>query len=259
MTSQLDSQDLAPKVIVIFPAKNEEGTIENSITIAKQSQFKPDVILVDAYSTDRTSYLAEKAGAIVIQQPTQLFPAKGLAMKAGLSEAFKRSADIIVFLDADIRNLTPEWVDKLVRPLIDDNCDMSRGFYTRHARDAAVTKLIARPMLHTFFPELSHFEQPLSGEVCARRQVWENILRRGVDDTNSSPDGWGIDVWLLIEAAMSGYHIKEIFMGTKEHTSFEDYREDVSKLTKMAEQVEFTIIREAIKYDRLELQKEVNT
>lgn len=254
--SQIDPHDQVQKVIVIFPAKNEEGTIENSIASARQSHFKPDVILVDAYSTDRTTYLAEKAGAIVIQQPTRIFPAKGLAMKAGLNEAFKRSADVIVFLDADIRNLTPDWVNKLVQSLIDDNCDMSRGFYTRHARDAAVTKLVARPMLHTFFPELSHFEQPLSGEVCARRQVWENILKSAVD--NPSPDGWGIDVWLLIEAALSGYHIKEIFMGTKEHTSFEDYREDVSKLTKMAEQVEFTIIREAIKHDRLELQKEVN-
>ena len=62
-------------------------------------------------------------------------------MKAGLKEAFDRSADIIVFLDADIKNLTAEWVDKLVNALIEDNCDMSIGFYTRHARDAAVTKL----------------------------------------------------------------------------------------------------------------------
>ena len=47
-------------------------------------------------------------------------------------------------------------------------------------------------------------------------------------------------------------------MGTKKHTSFEDYSEDVSKLGKMAEQVEFTIIREAIKYGRLELQKRID-
>ena len=46
-------------------------------------------------------------------------------------------------------------------------------------------------------------------------------------------------------------------MGAKEHTSFEDYREDVSKLSKMTEQVEFTITREAIKYGRLEWQKKV--
>ena len=257
MTHQNNSQNSIPKVMVIFPAKNEEGTIENSIATAKQSYYKPDVILVDAFSTDKTTQLAGRAGAIVIQQPTKIFPAKGLAMKAGLREAFDRSADIIVFLDADIRNLTPEWVDKLVTALIDDNCDMSRGFYTRHARDAAVTKLVARPMLHTFFPELSHFEQPLSGEVCARRKVWENLLKRD-NGSGSTPDGWGIDVWFLIEAAISGYHIKEIFMGIKEHTSFEDYREDVSKLSKMAEQVEFTIIKEAIKYERLELQKKVN-
>jgi glucosyl-3-phosphoglycerate synthase len=101
------------------------------------SYYIPDVILVDAYSTDKTIQLAERAGAIIIQQPTKIFPAKGLAMKAGLREAFEWSADIVVFLDADIKDLTTEWVDKLVKALIDDNCDMSRGFYTRHARDAA--------------------------------------------------------------------------------------------------------------------------
>jgi glucosyl-3-phosphoglycerate synthase len=161
LTHQFNSENSIPKVIVIFPAKNEENTIENSIATAKHSYYKPDIVLVDAYSTDKTTQLAEKSGAIVIQQPTKVFPAKGSAMKEVLRKAFDRSDDIILFLDADIKNLTSEWVDKLVNALID--CDMSRGFYTRHARDAAVTKLIARPMLHTFFPGLSHSEQPLSG------------------------------------------------------------------------------------------------
>jgi hypothetical protein len=57
---------------------------------------------------------------------------------------------------------------------------------------------------------------------------------------------------------MCGYQIKEIFLGHKEHTSFEDYREDVGKLAKMAEQVEFTIIKAAIKYDRIGLHESVN-
>src|ERR1051325_5258740 len=96
---------------------------------------------------------------------------------------------LLFFLDADIRNLTTDWVNELVGALIDDNCDMSRGFYTRHARDAAVTKLIARPTLHIFFAELAHFEQPLSGEVRTRAQVWKELLVK-----ESIPDGWGIDV-----------------------------------------------------------------
>jgi hypothetical protein len=60
-----------------------------------------------------------------------------------------------------------------------------------------------------------------------------------------------------VETAMLGYSIKEVFLGSKDHTSFEDYKEDISKLSKMAEQVEFTIIREAIKYERLHLQSNV--
>jgi len=43
-------------------------------------------------------------------------------------------------------------------------------------------------MLHTFFPEIAHIEQPLSGEVCARRQVWEILLKRD-DGSDSIPNG----------------------------------------------------------------------
>jgi hypothetical protein len=85
------------------------------------------------------------------------------------------------------------------------------------------------------------------------RKLFPKAPRDEFDDSKPTTcDGWDIDVWFLIEAAISGCHIKEIFMGTKEHTSFEDYRDDVSKLSRMAEQVEFTIIREATKYDRLD-------
>jgi glycosyltransferase involved in cell wall biosynthesis len=68
------SENSDAKVIVIFPAKNEEGTIETAILTAKQSQFAPEILVVDAYSTDKTCELAMKAGASVIQQPTQIFP-----------------------------------------------------------------------------------------------------------------------------------------------------------------------------------------
>ena len=161
----------SPKVVVIFPAKNEEDTIESAIFVASKSSFNPDIIVVDAYSSDRTVELAMKAGATVIRQPEQIFPGKGIAMKAGLREvisgnntsnnSLETPADIILFLDSDIKNLTPDWVDKLAGALLADNCDMSRGFYQRQSRDAAVTKLIAKPMLNIFFPEVSHYEQPL--------------------------------------------------------------------------------------------------
>lgn len=247
----MNKQDTVPKPVVIFPTKNEEDTIKHVINTAKKSRHHPDVIVVDAYSSDKTVNIALENGAKVIQQENRMFPAKGIAMKKGIKEAINYNANIVLFLDADIKNLTTEWVDKLVEGCI--NCDMVRGYYQRHSRDAPVTKLIARPMIQIFFPELSHIEQPLSGEVCARIEVWKRLL-----DQNP-PDGWGIDVWFLIESAMAGYHIKEIYLGIKEHTSFDDYREDVGKLAKMAEQVEFAIIKEAIKYQRIGLHQDVKT
>ena len=208
------------------------------------------IIVVDGFSNDRTVEIAKQARATnVITQPVRKFPGKGIAMKAGIAESKKAGADIALFLDSDIKNLSGQWVDALVDPIVERGYDMTRGFYERAPRDAAVTKLIARPMLSAFFPELSHFEQPLSGEVCARMQVWQDLIG---SEGAKPPDGWGIDVWFLIETAMSGHKIKEVFLGRKEHTSFDGYKEDVGKLHKMSKQVLFTILNEAVKYDRFE-------
>jgi len=242
------------KVSVIFCTKNSADTIQNAIKNVKESSYHPEaIIVVDGFSNDGTADAAKQAGATsVITQPEKKFPGKGIAMKAGIEEAKKAGADIALFLDSDIKNLSGEWVDSLVEPVVQSGYDMTRGFYERQPRDAAVTKLIARPMLSVFFPELSHFEQPLSGEVCARMQAWLDLVNMEKENSTKPPDGWGIDVWFLIEAAMSGHKIKEVFLGRKEHTSFDGYREDIGKLHKMSEQVLFTILHEAVKHKRFE-------
>lgn len=124
--------------------------------------------------------MAKDAGAsLVMQQPSSKFPGKGMAMKAGLEAAIHAKVDAIVFLDADIKNLTPEWIDLLSEPVLSRGYDMARGYYDRHPRDAAVTKLVAKPMLSIFFPELTNVEQqPLSGEVCASTKAWKTLLNK---------------------------------------------------------------------------------
>lgn len=234
------------KLFVIFPARNEVKTIAQSIEIAKRSKYEPEILVVDGNSSDKTSVEAKQAGAIVIRQSKGVFPAKGRAMKDGIKEAIKRGADSIAFLDADIVNLTPEWVDLLAAPVIERACDMSRGYYRRAEYDGAVTKLVAKPLSWVFFPEIAYFNQPLSGEICGTAELFKTLLR-GRD----WPDGWGIDIWLLIETAMKDYHMAEVYLGTKVHTSRQDYLVDVVRLTKMAEQVSLTIFRQAIKYKRV--------
>lgn len=234
------------KVTVIFPAKNEAGTIKACMDAVKQSKYKPSIVLADGYSTDDTRNIAQENGAEVVMSKKRMHPGKGAAMKAGLEAALKKEPDIVLFLDSDLKNLTPEWLDKLVGAIADDHYDMSRGTYLRSPRDAGVTKLVAKPLLGVFFPEIAHFDQPLSGEVAAKAKVWKELL----DD--EPPDGWGVDVWFLIETAMHSGKIREVFLGTKEHASFQAYADDVATLAKMGEQVALAIIREAIKYERID-------
>ncbi|MEM2755087.1 MAG: hypothetical protein QW563_04910, partial [Candidatus Methanomethylicia archaeon] len=124
--------------------------------------------------------------------------------------------------------------------------DMARGAYFRAPQDAPVTKLVAKRLLWIFFPEISHFEQPLTGEVAAKAEVWKTLLEKNL------PDGWGIDVAILIETEMMGYRIKEVFLGFKQHRSYRSYIEDVGKLGRMSEQVAATIIKLAKKYGRID-------
>ena len=234
-------------VTVIFPARNEIKTIAKCIEVVKQSKYKPEVLVVDGNSADTTRNESLRAGATVIRQSKGIYPAKGIAMKDGIKKAIKQGADIIVFLDADITNLTPEWVDLLVDPVVEKECDMSRGFYRRAAYDGAVTKLIARPLSWILFPEIAHFNQPLSGEICATAGLFETLIKN-----RNCPAGWGIDIWFLIEAAMKDYHIAEVYLGSKVHTSRHDYLTDVIKLAKMAEQVNLAIFNQAIIYKRID-------
>ena len=234
------------KLFVIFPARNEGKTIAQCIEIAQKSKFKPEIMVVDGNSGDDTKKEAKDAGAIVIRQSKNIYPAKGIAMKDGAREAIKRGADFIVFLDADIINLTPEWIDLLADPVVEKACEMSRGYYRRAEYDGAVTKLVAKPLSGVFFPEISHFNQLLSGEICATSQLFKDLLK-----SRDWPDGWGVDIWLLIESAMRDYHIIEVYLGTKVHTSRQEYLVDVVRLSKMAEQVSLTTFKEAIKYKRI--------
>ena len=56
---------------------------------------------------------------------------------------------------------------------------------------------------------------------------------------------------------MKGFSIFEVFLGFKNHTSFEKYENDVEPLKEMARQIEITIIKEAVKYGRIKRVEEL--
>ena len=113
------------KTVVIIPAYNEEETVAeivSSLLDTKTNLAKiSEVIVVDNKSTDNTAYKASKAGARVVYEEELGY---GAACLAGVKAI--KSADIVLFIDADGSDSPEEW-PSLVRPIIEGNYDLVIG------------------------------------------------------------------------------------------------------------------------------------
>ncbi len=109
-------------VVVIIPVLNEEGSIGLVLSHIPEG-LATAVIVVDNGSTDRTSAVAEDAGAVVVREPRRGY---GAACLRGIAAAARFTPDIIVFLDGDYSDYPEEMVG-LVRPIGEEGCDMVIG------------------------------------------------------------------------------------------------------------------------------------
>jgi glucosyl-3-phosphoglycerate synthase len=151
-----------------------------------------EVVVVDDGSLDATGGVAQALGARVVRRDGR--PGKGAAMAAALRAA---TGDIVVFLDADVRNFGLHFVTGLVEPLLADPAlVLVKGTYHRPGNGGAgggrVTELLARPLLRRFFPELDFVRQPLAGEVAVRRQALARLVLE---------PGYGVEIGMLLDVA----------------------------------------------------------
>lgn len=217
------------KVSVIIPAYNEENTVAKVVEVVKKAKCVDEIIVVNDGSSDNTEKEASKAGAIVITH--EVNKGKGKALYTGYKNA---ECDIIAFIDADIHNLTSKKVESMIKPILDGETEITK---TKFARESGrVTELTAKPLLNFFFPEIS-FEQPLSGQFAARKEILKKI--RFEED-------YGVDVGIVIDADVLGISILEVDIGAIEHDM-----SPLADLNIMANEVVRTIMSRANKYGRV--------
>jgi len=216
-------------VSVILPAYNEEKTVASVIKTVHALNYIDEIIVVNDGSLDATEKMAKEAGATVISHTKNR--GKGAAIKTG----FKNSkGDVVVFLDADLQKLNPQQVDKMIRPILNDEADVTKTKFKREA--GRVTELTAKPLLSFFFPEIK-FEQPLSGQFAARRSFLSNI---------NLEDDYGVDVGIVLDADVMGARVKEVDIGNITHSM-----SSLHELNIVATEVVRTIVDRANSYGRI--------
>ncbi|MGB8645488.1 MAG: glucosyl-3-phosphoglycerate synthase [Anaerolineae bacterium] len=190
-----------------LPALNEEKTIGKVIKTVRRAFIKrypllDEIVVIDSNSTDNTVAIAQDLGVPVVRHAEVL---SNYGVYVGKGEALWNSlyvlkGDLIAWIDTDIVNIHPRFVYGILGPLIQEPRLMYvKGFYQRPLRvgrrlqaqgGGRVTELLARPLLNTFYPELSGMIQPLSGEYAGRRQALESV---------PFYTGYGVEVGLLID------------------------------------------------------------
>jgi glucosyl-3-phosphoglycerate synthase len=214
-------------VSVCLPALNVESTIAE-ICMSIQGSLMPavvdELIVIDSGSRDATPARAAAAGADVYHvddiAPRVDGGGKGEALWKSVAVA---RGDIIVWIDSDIHNFTPQFVSRLVNPLLaSPGLVMTKAYYRRPLqRDAIsqdddgggrVTEIALRPLVNLLCPELAAVIQPLSGEYAIRRQVAFDL---------PFFSGYGVDIGLLVdvvrEHGLSAVH--QVDLGTRVHTN----------------------------------------
>ncbi|MFT4688898.1 MAG: glucosyl-3-phosphoglycerate synthase [Limisphaerales bacterium] len=195
------------KISLCIPTLNEEKTIGKEIVIFKSELMDrypliDEFAVIDSGSTDKTLEVAANFGADVYLAE-DILPEVG--DKKGKGEnlwkaIYQLKGDIIVYVDADIKNIHPRFVYGLVAPLIhNDKTQYVKAFYDRPlafsqglrpSGGGRVTEILVRPLFSMFFPELSAIVQPLSGEYAVRRNVLEKI---------AFPIGYGVETSHLLD------------------------------------------------------------
>jgi glucosyl-3-phosphoglycerate synthase len=190
-----------------IPTLNEEKTIGKEIVIFKSELMDrypliDEFAVIDSGSTDRTREVAAAYGADVYLSG-EILPSQGF--KRGKGENLWKAihqlrGDIIIYVDADIKNIHPRFVTGLVGPLIDhDTIQYVKAFYDRPlafsqgirpSGGGRVTEILVRPLFSLFFPELTALIQPLSGEYAVRRPTLEEI---------PFPIGYGVETSHLLD------------------------------------------------------------
>ena len=210
------------KISLCLPTLNEEKTIAKEILIMKSELMTrhpllDEIVVVDSGSTDNTRDIARSYGADVYQASDILpdlekFKGKGENLWKSL---YITKGDIIVYLDADIKNIHHRFAYALVGPLLFyDSIKYVKAFYDRPIAigkskirptgGGRVTELVIRPLFSLYFPELTQIMQPLSGEYAGCREVLEAIpfpIGYGVETSMILDiyEKWGLDVFAQVD------------------------------------------------------------
>jgi hypothetical protein len=164
-----------------------------------------------------------------IVTPYHGIPGKGSAFRTIFRIAEELQAKACAVLDSDLRSITPEWVELLVRPVLVGDFDYVAPFYLRHKFDGTITNSIVHPLTRALYGK--RIRQPIGGDFGFSGKLASFYLTQDV--WRSDVARFGVDIWMTTTAVCEEFRICQSFLGAKIH----DPKDPGSDLSSMLMQV----------------------
>lgn len=221
-------------IVVGIPSYNNANTIGHVVKAVQAgfAKYFPDrkCVLVnsDGGSKDGTTDVVHDTtvddyGSILVHHrvspvfklatPYHGIPGKGSAFRTIFEIAESLNAKACAVVDSDLRSITPEWIELLIKPVMEGNFDYVAPLYHRHKYDGTITNSIVYPVTRALYGK--RLRQPIGGDFgfsgrLARfyltKDVWESDVAR-----------FGIDIWMTTTAVANDFKVCQSFLGAKIH------------------------------------------
>jgi glycosyltransferase involved in cell wall biosynthesis len=148
-----------------------------------------------------------------IATPYHGIPGKGSAFRTIFEIAESLNVRACAVVDSDLRSITPEWIELLIKPVIERGFDYVAPLYYRHKYDGTITNSIIYPLTRILYGK--RVRQPIGGDFGFSGKLASFYLTKDVWETDVAK--YGIDIWMTTTAIANNFKICQSFLGAKIH------------------------------------------
>ena len=214
------------KVAVCLPSFNEAKNIRNITQIVDQglSDFiagnpgiSAEIVNVDSDSIDDTAkiFLDTKTFnpkySILLKEPS----GKGKNILEFCSYALSNQIDFCLTIDTDVVSASPEWITKLLTPLVKGSAGYVTPIYERSRFEGSSTNHFVFPIIYALFGYI--IRQPIAGDFAFTKKIAQDIFENNLR-SNELIQSYGIDTYMTICAIGAGAEIAQVNLGRKLHS-----------------------------------------
>ncbi len=231
-------------LLVGIPCFNNAATVAHVVAAAAvglREHFpgcKGAIIIADGGSTlDDTRELAlaemKAQGIPGVVGIYRGLPGKGSAVRMIFAAAGEMEAKALALLDADLRSVTPQWIERLLGPVVKGGYEFVAPLYRRYKFDGTITNNVTYNMLRCLFGK--RVRQPIGGEFAFSGRLAAELEALPIWHTDVAR--FGIDIWLTVNALIREVRICQAHLGVKVH----DAKDPAASLEPMFRQVVGTL------------------